>query len=81
MYHKKILQAPESEKKNLQAQDDIQDKLIKTKTKLQDKSGHKRQKRRQNRTPDIKNNLNPSERKALNELNLKGPASYGNPTR
>ena len=61
----------------LQAHEENQEAVIKLSTKQKRAQGKRRQKTR----PNSKNGLTSSEKKTLDQLYLKGPASFGNPTR
>ena len=61
----------------LQAHEDKQEEVIKLPTKQK----RAQEKRRQKARPDSKNGLTSSEKKTLDQLYSKGPASFGNPTR
>ena len=61
----------------LQAHEDNQEAVIKLPTKQK----RAQKKRRQETRPNRKNGLISSEKKTLDQLYLKGPASFGNSTR
>ena len=66
-----------AKKTSLQAHEDNQEAVIKLPTKQK----WAQEKRRQRTRPNSKNGLTSSEKKTLDQLYLKGPASFGNPTR
>ena len=68
---------PKAKKKFLQAHEDNQEAVI----KLPTKEKRAQEKRRQKERPNSKNGLTSSEKKTLDQLYLKGPASFGNPKR
>ena len=76
-YAKQILEASESEKEILQAHEDNQEAVI----KLPTKEKRAQEKRRQKERLNSKNSLTSSEKKTLDQLYLKGPASFGGPKR
>ena len=61
----------------MQAHEDNQEAVI----KLPSKQKRAQEKRRQKTTPNSKNGLTSFDKKTLDQLYLKGPASFGNPTR
>ena len=68
---------PKAKKKFLQAHEDNQEAVI----KLPTKEKRAQEKRRQKERPNSKNGLTSSVKKTLDQLYLKGPASFGNPKR
>ena len=76
-YAKQILEASASEEDFLQAHEDNQEAVIKLPTEKK----RAQEKRRQKTRPNSKKGLTSSEKKTLDQLYLKGPASFGNPTR
>ena len=68
---------PKAKKKFLQAHEDNQEAVI----KLPTEEKRAQEKRRQKERPNSKYGLTSSEKKTLDQLYLKGPASFGSPKR